>query len=122
MQLLCLKLHFIAQRVLALKWIVMIVGIEEEYEVLLTAPVMFDAIRGNRDILFTIHSIGSTDSDSYHDLFSTSLKYILGLPPVSTFKQEKEWGSVTRWHNVGLGSIVFPRIEAPKSEVKSEVK
>lgn len=44
------------------------------------------------------------------------IRLMIGLPPIERFEDEQEWGSVSRWNNVGLGSILFPRIEAPKSE------
>jgi len=49
---------------------------------------------------------------------SGKLRLMLGLPPVASFADEREWGSVTQWHNVGKGVILFPLIEPPKLEAK----
>ena len=57
-QLFCLKLIFIAALALAFKWIVLILRIEEECNTEIAAPVMFDTIRGDRDVTLTAQKNG----------------------------------------------------------------
>jgi len=47
---------------------------------------------------------------------SQKIRLMLGLGPAGPFKAEREWGSVKRWSKVGLGNIIFPRIEREKPE------
>lgn len=49
---------------------------------------------------------------------TTHLRAMIGLPPAEAFATEREWGSVARWHNLGLGSILFPRIKPLEAPVK----
>jgi hypothetical protein len=53
-QLFCLKLIFSAVLASAFKWIVLILRVEEECNTGIAAPVMFDTIRGDRDVTFTV--------------------------------------------------------------------
>jgi methionyl-tRNA synthetase len=46
---------------------------------------------------------------------SVSIRAMIGLPPVIVFKDESEWGSVERWHSLGNGTILFPRIQSTES-------
>jgi methionyl-tRNA synthetase len=42
---------------------------------------------------------------------SQKIRLMIGLGPVGDIKDERVWGSIKKWGNVGLGSIIFPRID-----------